>query len=114
MNIKRFKKILAIYIICFVSLCLFIPYNTHFYGDRLDWMNSSVIEKGVYIDQGFKYDFIFKSGYENQVTLKYENKRYEGYIKYEPHILTIIAEFAIITTLFIGISFITCKRESEK
>ena len=112
MNIKRFKKILAFYIVAFALLCLFLPYNVYFYGDQMSKVDKTkVYQEDVYIDRGLRYKFAGQGQYDNQIELKINNLRYVGYLDYRPNYLLIISEFAAITAIFAGVSYITCKKE---
>jgi hypothetical protein len=112
MNIKRFKKILAVYIVAFVLLGLFLPYNVYFYGDQMSKVDPTKVYKAdIYIDRGLRYKFAGQGQYDNQIALNINNLRYIGYLDYRPNYLLIISEFAVITMLFAGVSYITCKKE---
>ncbi|MDF2855858.1 MAG: hypothetical protein K0Q87_1709 [Neobacillus sp.] len=68
MRIKRFKVILAGYLVLFILACVFIPNNIYFKH-----------ESGEHINYGFSYVPVFHGKYENQITIPFDASKY-GYL----------------------------------
>lgn len=108
MNIKRFKKVVAVYLLLLIGLTLYVPMNVFFNGAEL-----CVGAKEFYHDYGISYHPVWKAGYMNFSNAEIPDLEglYDGYMKYEPHIPFIIAESILYFASFAGVSYIACKKE---
>jgi hypothetical protein len=124
MNVQRFKVLLAIYIICFVVLCLYVPTNSYFKGvkefksqytpgQRYAYENElaayKASENTKYINYGISYRPIFDIGFEDKRVIV-SGSKYDGAVHRDPVVFIIVIELVILTVVFVGASYITCKK----
>ncbi|MHC1722165.1 MAG: hypothetical protein AB9836_03045 [Aminipila sp.] len=113
-DIKNFKKILCIYTIIFVILCVLVPCNTYFDG-KLGPDYSTKDKEGI-TNYGLRYTLIWQVGYQD-----YNNDRIniEGYYKFGKGVMItklnipiLFIELLVLTLIFSVTSFILCKRKN--
>jgi hypothetical protein len=101
MDVNRLKKIVAVYVICFLLLSFFVPMKVHFQGD-------SVRGDSTIVNYALTYEPITKIGYKDTKYVDFIT--YHGYEKHELVKEILILELISLTVLFAGISFIMCKK----
>ena len=111
MNIRRFKKILAMYLLFFLLICVIVPFNVYFEG-------SIGVKENEYINYGLTYSFIGQAGYEDidsAILIPNNGSSYtakaKGVMNYRLNMPILAIELLSLTVVFFGAAYISCKKE---
>lgn len=113
-NTRLFKKIIAIYMLLALFLCVFLPMDSLYVVNQFN-ADSEVTESYIANDLGFGYFPIWKAGAtivrNSRLTSAGYGPYYKGIIENKIKILYVIAEITALTFLFAGASYILCRKD---
>jgi hypothetical protein len=110
MNIKRLKKIIVVYLIAFVAMCIFVPCNVYFDGYIYASQEPIKAQYGLQIKpiNEIGYEDIFRSQY---IPVLKKEIAVKGILVTKLNVSVMVAELVALSVLFAGVSYVTCKKE---